>query len=194
MLDLYCWVALLSDICLNGTAISESVSSVKESLNQLEVLIEKAKKKLGRLAADLTTDYTEIFNCEDILGSLMLRLQLERRRLLSVCVELATQKLLAHADEVRSETTKMGVEEVRHVALFCKKVLRAMQTELPTQLPEVDLVAFSHLKTASVQLLRLIVVKVLANSTEQLKHKRGDGGLPGGKVMKTTDSGVTCYE
>jgi hypothetical protein len=193
MLDLHCWVALLSDICLNEAAILLSVTSVKKSLNQLEVQIEKANLKLGRLAADVTTDLAEIFKCEDILEGLKLRLQLEQRRLLSICVEFTTQKLIAHADEVRSETTKMGVEDVRHVALFCKKVLKAM-TELPTLRPEVDLVALTPLKAASVQLLRLIVGKVLDNSTGQTKHRRREEGLPGGKLMKTTDKEVTCNE
>lgn len=245
MLDLYCWVTLLCELCLGDSTLANSVSTAKDSIKQLEKSIEKAKNQILKLAADAKADCTEIFNCEDLLQNLMMRLQLERRRVLSACVDLTTEKILTMTEEVRSETTKMGVEgllnfqglltamqkssgsnisppkdfssatksgaggievqpegtqtsdqhqlgafrlthEVRHVALFCKKVLKAMHTQLPAELPEVDLVAFGHLKAACVQYLRLIVASVLENSADRIKRQGTDESQTATKLMKTT--------
>lgn len=192
MLDLYCWVSLLCELCLNESTLLESVSSFKESVNHIEKQIAKAKQQLGKLAADAKTECNAIFNCEDILQNLMVRLHLERRRMLSACVELTTEKLNLVLKEVRSETTKLSCGEVRHVALFCKKVLKAMHTQLPTELPEVDLAAFSSMKVACVQFLRLVVATVIENSTDRRKHMQSEGCLAGTKLAKVTDHVISC--
>mmetsp|Transcript_32355 Transcript_32355/g.56022 ORF Transcript_32355/g.56022 Transcript_32355/m.56022 type:complete len:193 (+) Transcript_32355:11-589(+) len=192
MIDLYCWVSLLCEICLEESTLSDSVSTVKKSVKQLEKSIDKTKDQLGRLAADLKADCAEIFNCEDSLENLMMRLQLERRRLLSAFVELTTSKLRTITEEVRSETTKMSIDEVRHVALFCKKVLKAIHTQLPAQLPEVDLVAFGHLKAVCIDYLRLIVAAVLKHSNSREKHMRSEEYCSGAKLMKTSDNVLSC--
>jgi hypothetical protein len=187
MLDLYCWITLLLELCPNEVSISDSVSSVKESVKQLEKLIVKTKQRIDCLASDLKADSTDIFDCEDSLTNLMIRLRLERRRLLSVCIDKTTEKLSALVEEIRLEKTQMGADEIRHVALFCKKVLKAIHTQLPAEMPEVDLTVVSRLKAGCVEVLRLIVIKVLESSTTHPKHKREEEGQSGEKLRKTAE-------
>jgi hypothetical protein len=191
MLDLYCWITLLFELCPTEVSISDSVSSVKESVKQLEKLIAKTKQRIDSLASDLKADCTEIFDCEDTLENLMIRLRLERRRLLSVCIDKTAKKLSILAEEIRTDKTQMGADEVRRIALFCKKVLKAIHTQLSAEMPEVDLTVVSRLKAGCVEVLRLIVLKVLESSATLPKHKREEEGRSGEKVLKTTED-ILC--
>lgn len=187
MLDLYCWISLLCELCLDESTLSQSVAAVKDSVKHLEIQISSAKQRLGRLASNLKADCTEIFSCEDCLESLMVKLKLERRRMLSACADLTTTKLAEITEEVGSDPMKISAQEVRRVALFCKKLLKAIQTELPTQLLEVDIAAFTRLKAACVQLLRGVVEIVQKNTTEREKHTRIDENQEAAKIPKLSE-------
>jgi hypothetical protein len=182
MLDLPFWVALLNELSPDSPSIAESISSVRASVVHLEKLSFKAKAKLDDLVEDAKAETSEYFECEDSINNLVMRLQAERRRLLSTCVAHTTEELVNITSEIHDERPGLNASKVRRVALFCKRVLKEMNG-LAFELPEVDITVFTRLKSACVCVLRLIIAKVLANTREVTRKNSSETAIV--KVPKT---------
>jgi hypothetical protein len=181
MLDLPFWVTLLNELSPANPSIAESISSVRASVVHLEKLSFKAKAKFGHLVEDAKAETSEYFECEDSINALVMRLQAERRKLLSTCVALTTEELVNITSEIHDE--RLDASKVRRVALFCKKVLKEMNG-LTFELAEVDITVFSRLKSVCLCVLRLIIAKVLAN-TRGVTRKDSSNEAAVVKVPKT---------